>query len=321
MATASRDLDLLRHMIRAIVPPMGSHLHKGQAGRIAIVGGSKEYTGAPYYAAMSSLKLGADLSYVFCSEAAATPIKTYSPELIVVPLLDSPSDVGERRATIDSWMSRIHALVVGPGLGRHPDLLKSAAGMIGLAREADKPIVIDADGLHVIGETPALVQDYEKAILTPNAVEFARLYEAVMESPYRDDVATRVENVRRLSERLGHVTIVRKGEEDVVSNGRQVLTCGIPGSIRRCGGQGDVLAGCLGTFVYWANLYWSSTSPSSRDSLVQRYEPMVSAGYAGCTVTRTCSRRAFSRRRRSMTGPDLIAEIQGAYDALFEEAT
>lgn len=54
------------------------------------MGGSKEYTGAPYYAAMSSLRVGADLSYVYCPEEASIPIKSYSPELIVLPYLTQP---------------------------------------------------------------------------------------------------------------------------------------------------------------------------------------------------------------------------------------
>ena len=74
---------LLRHA-RALVPPLGSARagYKGQAGKVGVLGGCFEYTGAPFYAAMSALKVGADLSHVFCDEQAAVPIKAYSPELI-----------------------------------------------------------------------------------------------------------------------------------------------------------------------------------------------------------------------------------------------
>jgi len=53
------------------------------------MGGSKEFTGAPYYAGMSSLKAGADLTYIFCAKEAGIPIKSYSPELIVLPVIDN----------------------------------------------------------------------------------------------------------------------------------------------------------------------------------------------------------------------------------------
>ena len=73
----------VERLIKLAVPPLLSSGHKGSMGRIGVIGGSKDYTGAPYYAAISALKVGADLSWVFCSELASTPIKCYSPELMV----------------------------------------------------------------------------------------------------------------------------------------------------------------------------------------------------------------------------------------------
>lgn len=64
-----------REAVRGIVPALNYANHKGQAGRIGVLGGSLEYTGAPYYAAASTLQLGADLSWVFTATDAATPIK------------------------------------------------------------------------------------------------------------------------------------------------------------------------------------------------------------------------------------------------------
>ena len=72
-------------MINCILP-LTQHSHKGSSGRIGVLGGCAQYTGAPYYAAMSSLKTGADLAYVFCAEEASVPIKCYSPELLVSPV-------------------------------------------------------------------------------------------------------------------------------------------------------------------------------------------------------------------------------------------
>jgi hypothetical protein len=47
----------LLQAVKSVIPPLSSKMYKGQAGKIGILGGSKEYTGAPYYAAISSLKL------------------------------------------------------------------------------------------------------------------------------------------------------------------------------------------------------------------------------------------------------------------------
>merc|ERR1719454_1286407 len=58
------------------VPPLTFDSYKGQAGRIGIIGGCEEYTGAPFFAAISALKVGADLSHVFCTKSAAPVIKS-----------------------------------------------------------------------------------------------------------------------------------------------------------------------------------------------------------------------------------------------------
>ena len=68
------------------VMPLTYDSHKGSSGRIGILGGSAQFSGAPYYAAMASLKAGADLAFVFCPEEACLPIKSYSPELMVAPV-------------------------------------------------------------------------------------------------------------------------------------------------------------------------------------------------------------------------------------------
>ena len=82
---------------RKIIPRLSFSSHKGELGRIGVIGGCSLYTGAPYYAATAALRCGADLCTIFTSKDAAPPIKTYSPELMVVPHY-SPSD----------WISRLH---------------------------------------------------------------------------------------------------------------------------------------------------------------------------------------------------------------------
>lgn len=81
--------------VRNIIPPLSHADHKGSMGRIGVIGGSADYTGAPFYAADSALKFGADLSFVFCSKEASTPIKCYSPELMVTSFYDDSKLMSE----------------------------------------------------------------------------------------------------------------------------------------------------------------------------------------------------------------------------------
>lgn len=60
-----------------IFPPLSSSSHKGSHGRIAILGGSNKYTGAPYYAAQAALNCGVDLGTVFCAEEVSRMLVSY----------------------------------------------------------------------------------------------------------------------------------------------------------------------------------------------------------------------------------------------------
>jgi NAD(P)H-hydrate repair Nnr-like enzyme with NAD(P)H-hydrate dehydratase domain len=76
---------VVESFVRMVVPPLSEVGHKGTMGRIGVIGG------APYDSAVSALKMGADLSWVFCSEKASIPIKGYSPELMVTSFYSEDS--------------------------------------------------------------------------------------------------------------------------------------------------------------------------------------------------------------------------------------
>ncbi|XP_037752740.1 ATP-dependent (S)-NAD(P)H-hydrate dehydratase isoform X2 [Chelonia mydas] len=318
-----KDMENIFQLVRNVIPPLTAKKHKGQDGRIGIVGGCQEYTGAPYFAAISALKVGADLSHVFCTKDAAAVIKSYSPELIVHPVLDRPNAVHE----VEKWLPRLHSIVIGPGLGRDDVLLENAKGIIEKAKVKGIPIVIDADGLWLISQQPSLIQGYQRAILTPNYMEFSRLYEAMLRDPV--DSNDHHGCVLRLSQAMGNLTIVQKGERDLISDGEKawstvvdfllykdvphhsvVLVCSHEGSSRRCGGQGDLLSGSLGVLAHWAFL----AGPEKTNG----QNPFLVAAFGACSLTRQCNNQAFQKCGRSMTTSDMISEVGTAFNKLFE---
>lgn len=243
--------ELLQHVAR-LVPDLAPAKYKGQAGKIAVVGGCREYTGAPFFAAMAALKIGADLSHVFCTDGAATVIKCYSPELIVHPYLpdswqqqqqhgEQAGDEGQQErqqaaalAAIEPWLDRFDAVLVGPGLGRDPLTLSTVAQVMRAVRERGIPMVIDADGLWLVNQDPSLVKGYRNAVLTPNKVEFQRL---------ADRLGVEVgdpQALQRICQRLEGPVVVRKGAADAVAYGRQVVMSQEEGSPRRAGGQASL---------------------------------------------------------------------------------
>lgn len=293
MSTISAGDDYLNR-IRRCVPVLNNDLHKGQAGRIGVVGGSFEYTGAPYYAGLSALKVGADLVHVFCTEAAAIPIKSYSPELMVHPVLDNPIDPIN---LIEPWLERLHVVIIGPGLGRNPDIFATVEKLIGHCRRLNKPLVLDADALFLIAQNIAIIKDYPGAILTPNAVEFIRIF--------GNDKTT---NEKILNECGENVTVLQKGSNDIIYSGSDKLNTTVSvsgGSGRRCGGQGDVLSGCTAVFYWWA---------------LRANEPEAAkiACYGASFFNKHLNSETFKLLGRSMTANDMIQNIHTVFDEHLE---
>lgn len=215
MATTSTQQSLMQS-VKRIIPPLSSTKHKGQAGRIGIVGGSKDYTGAPFFASMSSMRFGCDMSYTICTPEAGNVIKTYSPDLIVNRLLDPEAQWEDVEKQVDELFQRFHAVVIGPGLGRDEFMQKCARLCVKLARKQDMYVVVDADGLWLLQNEPELVKGYKKAILTPNVAEFARLCDKLGVDAEQDPDQAAV----KLAKALDGPTIVEKGKVDRITNGK-----------------------------------------------------------------------------------------------------
>ena len=319
-----REGEALEALRRGVVPRLGGEARKGDAGRVAVVGGCREYTGAPYFCAEASLRAGADLAHVFCTPAAAAPLKGYSPELIMHPDLPegagapADADAGASKRAAETWFGRLDALALGPGLGRDPAVQRAARDMalawhsgIGVRGDFDvgtdgptRPLVLDGDGLQLalgLLEHDAFTPS-RWCVLTPNPNEYRRLLQArnLDEAQLGEEACARA-----LAEALGGVTVVRKGREDIISDGESVLRCTEPGSPRRCGGTGDVLAGVTVTFLAWARKAHAS--------------PLVAA-YGACLVTRRAARRAFSLQGRGTLAQDVLGQVGQAFDEFFPAA-
>jgi len=291
LSTAGIPNNSIMEQVKNIIPKLSNDRHKGQAGRIGIVGGSKEYTGAAYFSAISAFKVGADLVHVFCAQGAAPVIKGYSPDLIVHPLLDSENALAE----IEPWLDRLHVLLIGPGLGRETNVLATVSELIKLCRRLKKPLVIDADGLFLINQDLSLIKDYPGVILTPNVAEFSRLFGEHVEEKIKD---------------LGlDITVIEKGFKDRIYNSTNTSNapyeCPHGGSGRRCGGQGDLMSGAIAVFYHWS---LESKHPSAA----------FIASYAGSFLTKKCNEYAFSLKGRSMLTTDMIEQIHKVFDDYFE---
>ncbi|RMZ78558.1 hypothetical protein DV737_g3808, partial [Chaetothyriales sp. CBS 132003] len=324
--SASRAATLAK--VRKLVPPMLAKFHKGQLGRVAVIGGSADYTGAPYFSAIASARLGCDLSFVICEPSAAPIIKSYSPNLMVSPILRSLASISqvqresepsgdELAKPILDMLPRLHVLVIGPGLGRDEITLKQVKAVIQAARRRDPPVpmVLDAEALWLIQGDPDMIKGYKECILTPNVVEFGRLAKSVGLDLVNGKPETACQELASI---LGGVCIIQKGRVDYISQGQDTTVSDFEGGLKRCGGQGDTLTGTLGTFLAWRQAYHDGLWEVGKDKM-DRSETLLLAALGGSAITRECSRRAFAQKQRSMQASDLTDEVHPAFLALIGE--
>lgn len=287
--------------------------YKGVRGRIGIVGGARDYAGAPYFASISAMRLGADLSYVICSKEASPVIKNYSPDLIVVPLLDCQNDADFKRE-MDCLLTRLHALVIGPGLGRDKLLQSRARELIDQAKIRSMPLVLDADSLILVNEDPSLIKNYPNVILTPNRIELQRMLDSLYKPDKHDLRSLPTQEIMSLVKKCStdlNVTILAKGMSDIIFEGStqfQLMTDEKTGSNRRCGGQGDILSGLAGVYLHWLR---------QENNSEDRIENLNAwAAYLAAATTRKCNELTYESLRGATLVSDMTQRVHSALESL-----
>ncbi len=203
--------------------------HKGDNGRVLIIGGSPIFHGAPIYAAMAASTI-VDLTLVACPLSAAPIVKAASPDFIVHPL-SSEHVVLKDVPLILELSDSCDSVLIGPGLGMDEETQKACRTIISELKKKKKTIIVDADGLKALKDHTDLI--FESMVLTPHRGEFAMLFS---DDPVEKAAA------------LHHCTIVQKAPVDIISNGVKTKYNYTGNAGMTTGGTGDVLAGLITGF-------------------------------------------------------------------------
>ncbi len=204
--------------------------HKGDYGRVLVVGGDHGMGGAVRLSAEAALRSGAGLVNVATQGAHVSGFLSGLPEAMVHGV-ESVSD-------LRSLLERSSVVAVGPGLG------KSNWGrmLLKCVLESDLPLVVDADALNILAEAP---HKHGRWILTPHPGEAARLLGTDIGTVQRDRYAC----VERIAERFDAVTVLKGAGSLIAAHGEATAVCtaGNPGMAAP--GMGDVLTGVIAALV------------------------------------------------------------------------
>ena len=217
--------------------------HKGTFGRLMLVCGSDNMTGAAILACEGALRMGVGLCELVCTERVAAAVSSVCPEVIytIIPPLSEWDDSTFEKLVFHSIDAQ--AIVIGCGMGQDENaeklirMLSSIAGC---------PVLIDADGLNSLdGRVKILANSQRDIVVTPHPKEFARL----VFCDIKDVLSDKFRVAERLSEGCG-LTVLLKGASTVIcanDGKRYINTTGNSGLAK--GGSGDVLSGMIGALL------------------------------------------------------------------------
>lgn len=216
--------------------------HKGTFGRLLIVGGCVEYTGAPALTAAAAVRSGCGLVTLGVPKAIWSVEAARCDSAMPFPLADK-NGVLSHKALQDilKKLEVCDVLALGPGLGRSDEVTRLVCELL---QRTEKPVVLDADGINAL-EGHIDVLDSRKGrttILTPHDGEFTRL-------GGQPDAQDRLEAVREFAKAHGCVLVLKGHNTATAAPTGNVLvnTTGNAGMAK--GGSGDVLTGVIASLL------------------------------------------------------------------------
>lgn len=223
---------------RRLLPPLRADMHKGERGRVVVIGGQEGMAGAALHAAAAAFAAGTGLVKIAAQPATVAAAQAANPDALTVT-----SALGaELEPELDEAIAWADSIVLGPGLGRGAERSALVRAVLGMATV---PVVLDADALHTGLET--LVTGTAPRVLTPHPGEFQAVFPDLTDELKRDRFAAAASAASVVP--TGSAVLL-KGVPTVIaapSQSLRVVAAGNPALAT--GGSGDLLAGFIAAFL------------------------------------------------------------------------
>ena len=226
-------------MVRKYIPPRNLNSRKGDNGKVLVVGGSYMYHGAPILSSLAALRTGADLVYTAVPKINAQATRAASPVLIVIPLADSKLTRGSVNKLLGQIPAGIDSATIGMGLA--VENIEALKLLIKSLIERDVRLSLDASALRK--DILPIIKG-KNVVVTPHAGEFERLFGEKLS----DNKKTRI-SIAEKHAKKNTITILLKGEDDIITNGTKTLINSKKTSAMTVGGTGDVLSGIVASMM------------------------------------------------------------------------
>lgn len=222
---------LEKKVVQGLLPKRHANSHKGDYGRVLLIGGNEQMGGAIILAASATVASGAGLVTVATHPCNHAALHARLPEAMVLDIKDEALLMEALKAT--------DVVVIGPGLGRSgTDLLLLSTVCSTMTDE--QTLVIDGDAITLLAENP-LPPSKAFTVYTPHAKEWERLSGVPIEKQT-------LENNQSSQESLNGVIVLKKHLTEIYFT-QDVWQNQSGSPAMATGGMGDTLAGMLGGFL------------------------------------------------------------------------
>ena len=252
-------LSITQDFVKKHVAPRDQNSKKGDNGIVLVIGGSSLYHGAPLLASLSALRAGADLVYTAVPKIIVSAVRSYSPNIIALPMMDSSLTVGSANRLIKGLPKTPHTATLGMGMAiSKPEALNS---LVKKLKENGTKLILDASAL-----IPQVLSEITETgtIITPHPGEFKRIF-------HEDVGASEKEIISMVSKMSAKhkIAIILKGRLNVIAESGKVAAIKRPTPAMNVGGTGDVLAGLV------AALYSKTDSAFDASALAVYFNGMA----------------------------------------------
>ena len=235
-------------MIKKISVSRKISSRKGDNGIVLIVGGNRIYHGAPILASMAALRSGTDLVYTAIPSVNVEATRSFSPNLIVIPLVDEKLTMGSASRLIKTLPKKIDSATIGMGMS-----IAKKEALLSLIEKLLKngtKLVLDASAL-----IPEILPKIKETgcIITPHGGEYMRIFETELKTHHNNE-NEQIIDVLKNAKKYG-ITIILKGWKNIISNGELTAVIERSTPAMTVGGTGDVLAGLVAGFFSKMNSF------------------------------------------------------------------
>ncbi|MEK6971678.1 MAG: NAD(P)H-hydrate dehydratase [Thermoproteota archaeon] len=227
--------NLQASIVRKFIPARKLTSRKGDNGKVLVVGGSYLYHGAPILSSIAALRTGADLVYTCVPKVNAQATRAISPNLIVIPLVDSKLTRGAVNKLLGQIPNDLDSATIGMGLAIAD---KEALNLL-VKSLLDRDVRLSLDASALVNYILPLIQN-KNVVVTPHAGEFKRMFGDALPESKKDRVAIVEKHARENA-----VTILLKGATDIISDGKKTFLNTKLTPAMTVGGTGDVLSGIV----------------------------------------------------------------------------